>query len=188
MAGSGASRVWVSQSERLILAMLCDVHQHLKMKGDIDSKFGTEAIYGGHFWGLKWKFPGLFHGHEDREAVVSEVVDVLDMWSFLETGYAKLSKKEKERIAAEDTPFGKRVTFFGFDGNNEAEHMGIARFLIEQLDRFLSFKGRDLNSHMPTIQTYRRMLAVFEPIRETLIGRELSADQIIKVLKGAVHP
>jgi Uncharacterized conserved protein len=188
LAVSGKGAVRISDGEKLILAMLRDLYKHHKVDGEIDPEFVGETIWGGHYWGLEWKYTGLFHGHVDNPRVVSEVVDVLDMWSFIESGYAKLSKKDKARVEAEAEPFGKHVVFRGFDGNNESEHLSIARFLINDLDRFTSFKGRDLNSHMPMIDAYRRMLVIFEPVRRTLIGGELSASQIIELLKAQIHP
>ncbi|GAB4227751.1 MAG: hypothetical protein Kow0032_07190 [Methyloligellaceae bacterium] len=188
LAVSGKGGVSLSDGEKLILMMLSDLYKHHRVDGEIDPKFVGETILGGHYWGLEWKYVGLFHNHVDSPRTVSEVVDVLDMWSFIESGYAKLSKKEKERVEAEAEPFGKHVEFSGFDGNNESEHIGIARFLIDDLDRFASFKGRELNSHMPSIDTYRRMLAVFEPMRRTLTGGELSVSQIIELLKAKTHP
>ena len=186
---SRQKQVRLSAGEKLILLALRDMTKQLKLKdGETDLDFIAETIFGGHSWGLKWQLSGVFHDHEDAEETVSEVVDVLDMWSFLESGYAALSKKDKARVAAEAEPLGTHVKFSGFDGNNESEHMGVARFLIEQLDRFTSFKGRDLNSHMPSIDAYRRMLAVFEPMRRTLTGRELNADEIIAILIAWLHP
>ena len=78
------------------------------------------------------------------------------------------------------------MQFPGFDGNNEAEHLGIARFLINDLDRFSRFREghRDLNSHHPTLESYGRMLRVFEPIRQTLIGRRLSVNELAAILNG----
>lgn len=176
--------VRITDGEKLIVSMLRDIYQHQKIKGEIDPEFVMSALTGGHYWGLAWKHNGLFHGHEDRDRSVSEVVDILDMWSFLESGYARLSKADKDRIAKELAPMGEAVKFLGFDGNNETEHLAIARFMIEDLDRFSSFEGRDLNSHMPLLPAYRQMLAVFEPMRSTLIGIELSASQIIEILKA----
>ena len=113
---------------------------------------------------------------------MQKVVDVLDMWAFIEEGYELLTDADKARIESEAEPFGKYVTFPGFDGNYETERLGIARFLIDKMGRFERFKGRDLNSHHPTTVTYDRMLEVFEPIRVGLIGRRLSACEIIKIL------
>jgi uncharacterized protein YfbU (UPF0304 family) len=187
---TGESRhVRLSDGDRLVLIMLCELFKHMKVKGgEIDPGFVEAAVFGGHHWGLEWKYSGLFHGHEDAKTVVSEVVNILDMWYFLERGFAELPKQDKDRVAAEAEPFGKNVLFRGFDGNNETEHVGVARFLINELDRFTEFKGRDLNAHMPTLEAYRRMLAVFDPIRATLIGRNLDASEIIKILNARVHP
>ncbi len=185
---SGREGLHFKDSERLIVSMLCDIGTQLKIKNGLDPDLIASALYGGHYWALRWAYPGLFHAHEDSGQTVSEVVDILDMWSFIESAHAALSKEEKERIEAEAKPFGSHVKFPGFDGNNEGEHLGIAGFLIDKLDRFGSFKGRDLNSHAPLLPAYRRMVPVFEPIRATLIGRQLSASEIIELLKAKIHP
>ena len=180
-----AKQVQLTDGDKLILLMLGDLFRQLKLKaGEIDPNFIAEVIFGGHSWGLEWKYSGIFHGPEDKRTVVSEVVGILEMWSFLESGYQELSKNDKARVAAEASPFGKQVLFRGFDGNNESEHIGIARFLLEQLDSFTNFKGRELNAHMPKIDSYQRMLAVFKALRGTLTGRELGAGEIIKILKA----
>jgi uncharacterized protein len=178
----------LGDGEKLILLMLSDLCKRLKVKSDMEPDFIEQVIYGGRFWALAWKYPGIFHGHEDSTAILHEVVEILDMWSFVEYGYGKLSKKDRDRVAAEAEPFGKHVEFSGFDGNNEAEYMGIAHFLVEQLDRFGKFKGREFNAHMPTIDAHRRMLAVFEPLRHKLAGRDLNAEEIIEIMKAKLHP
>jgi uncharacterized protein YfbU (UPF0304 family) len=166
------------------MIMMRDLYKHLKVtRGEIDPDFVAEVIWGGHYWAPLWEMQGLFHDHADKRRDVRFVVDVLDMWSFMEEAFEKLPKQEKERIAKECAPFGKQVQFPGFDGNDEASLMGIAHFLTEHMNRFTRFKGRGFNAHMPTIATYRRMLGAFEPIRKTLIGHGLSADQIITLLK-----
>jgi len=148
-----------------------------------------KVIYGGHYWALGWEMPGIFHGHADKQARVRFVVDVLDMWEFLEESFEALNDEEKAWLAKEADPFGTHVTFRGFDGNNEAEYLGVARFLIEDLKRFSRFrKGhRDLNSHHQTIETYGQMLRVFEPIRATLIGRHMNASEVAAVLNARRH-
>ena len=187
LAGSGKGAVRISDGEKLILLMLCDRYKHQKVDSDIDPWFVSEAIGWGRYWALNWKYE-MFHGHIDSPRVVSEVCDVLDMWSFIERGYAELSEKDKERVESEARPFGADVAFKGFDGNDESDHHGIALFLINDMDRFHRFKGRDLNSHYPSIDAHRRMLAVFKPMLATLIGGELSASQIIDLLKERIHP
>ena len=82
----------------------------------------------------------------------------------------------------------QHVKFQGFDGNYETEHMGVARFLINDMNRFERFKKRELNSHVPSVQRYGRMFRVFEPIRATLIGTKLAVSQLIVILKAQEEP
>jgi uncharacterized protein YfbU (UPF0304 family) len=178
----------LSDGEKLILIMLSEIHEKLKIENGVDTGMVKEAIYSGNLWGLKSGMSGIFHDYEATEEVLREAVDVLDMWSFIERDYEPLSPADKERVEKEVGPLGKNVRFSGFDGNGEAEYIGIARFLIDQLDRFEIFKGRDLNAHMPTIEAHRRMLKVFEPLRKTLADGRLSADDITEILTARIHP
>ncbi len=130
---------------------------------------------------MPWKLTGVFHGYEEKDNIVSEVVDILDMWSFIESSYKKLTQKEKKCIK-DETGYDD-ITFVGFDGNNEIEHMNIAEFLINDLERFQSFKGKYMNSHSPSLEGHRRMLKIFLPMRPTLVGGKLSASQIIELVK-----
>jgi uncharacterized protein YfbU (UPF0304 family) len=185
---SAKRRIVLSDGEKLIATMLCQLFKHLKVESEIDPAFLEEVIYGGHYWALDWEHPGLFGSYEDEDAVVSEVVDILDMWSFLERGFGALSRKDKGRVAAEAKPFGDHVVFAGFDGSNEGEHRRVARFIIDRLDRFTEFKGRGLDSHTHMLGAYRRMLSVFEPLRINLTGRGLNALEIVRILQAEAHP
>ncbi len=182
LAETGAPQPRLSDGERLIALMVGEIYKHLKLKGEIDPDFVAAAIDGGHFWALDWQYRGVFHKDIDRRATVTEVVDILDMWEFIEEGYAALSTKDKERISKEAGC--TKVEFVGFDGNNEVEHLSIARFMIDRLGRFTHFKGRDLNSHCRILDGYRVMVEMFEPMRKTLVGRALSAPEIIELLNS----
>jgi uncharacterized protein YfbU (UPF0304 family) len=189
LARTSSETVRFSDGEKLITIMLRDIYKHLGIdRGEIDADFIGQVIWGGHLWAPKWVMQGLFHEHEDDPREVRFVVNVLDMWNFIERSYETLSKQDQERVEKEADPFGKHVKFRGFDGNNESTHMSIAHFLVDEMGRFSRFKGRDLNSHMPTLATYGRMLEVFEPLRAELIGRDLDADEIIAVLKAKKYP
>ena len=161
----GKDELRVSGGEKLILMLLHRLFDAIEIKGESDPEFVLDAICEGHYWALEWKYPGLFAIEPSRPKVVQEVADVLEMWRHIEWGYAKLRKEDRTRIKTEAEPFGKHVSFAGFDGNEETEHLSIANFLVKKLDRFTELKGRDLNSHMPCIDAYRRMLEVFAPIR-----------------------
>jgi uncharacterized protein YfbU (UPF0304 family) len=65
--------------------------------------------------------------------------------------------------------------------------MGIARFLVDEMGRFAEFADRELNSHMPRVDMYRRMLKVFTPMRSSLAGSGLNATQLVRVLKAKKH-
>jgi uncharacterized protein len=182
--------VHFSDGEKLLLLGMRDLYKALEIKTNdsIDVDFVSEVIYGGHYWAPRWELTGVFHDHVDSPANLSFVVDVLDMWEFLERGHAALSKQGKELVSQKAEPFGKSVTFPGFDGNNESELLGIAGFLIKKMDRFTRFAKRDLNSHFPTRETYTRMLRVFESMRSRLDGRDLNAQEIAQVLAAKRHP
>lgn len=179
------SRVELRDGDRLLFYMLRDIHKAVvKGRGELDPDFVSDAISGGHYWALAWEYSGIFHKHEDAKRSLNDVVDVLDMWSFMEEAYEKLSDADKAYIELESGPLGKNVKFVGFDGNNESEHLGIARLLIEKMGRFQRFKDRSLNSHHPTLRAYREMVKIFEPMRATLIGHGLNAKQIVELIKA----
>lgn len=176
----------LSDGEKLIAVMLGDLITKLDVKVDINVDLVQKIILGGHYWALGWELPGIFHDHIDKQSQVRFVVDVLNMWMSLEEAFEALDNPDKEQLAKETDPLGKHVHFPGFDGNNETEYLGIARFLIEELKRFSRFKDnrRDLNSHHPTRETYARMFRTFEPIRKTLIGRRMNVAELAIVLNA----
>ena len=187
LAISNVDTVSLDDGQKLILMMLRDLYKHHDVTGEIDPDFVAETIWGGHHWSLEWQYPGMFGVHTTDPRVVSEVGDILEMWHFIESGYEKLSDPERGIVAQDAAPFGKHVAFPGFDGNNEIEHVNVAHHLVNALKRFIRFQGRDLNSHMPSLGAYRRMLRVFQSMRPTLSGGELSSSQIALLLKAQHH-
>jgi len=182
--------VYLSDGEKLIATMLADVIKGLNIETETNIDLVKNVIYGGHYWALGWEMPGLFHDHIDKRSRVSFVVNVLDMWDFLEEAFDKLDDDAKARLAEAADPFGKHVRFPGFDGNNETEYMSIARFLVDDLSRFSRFKDKkhDMNSHHPTLETYGKMYRAFEPIRKTLtFGKAMSVEQMATVLNARRH-
>ncbi len=177
-----------SDGEKLIILMLSELYEKLDVEGEIEPDFIKSAIFSDQLWGIKWKYSGIPFEETEDPAIVSEVVDILDMWSFIEHTYGQLSNEQKEKLEVDAAPFGKDPKFQGFDGNNETEYMGTAMFLVNELDRFQEFKGRSFNSHCPSIDMHHRMLKAFEPIRKKLANKSLSLDDLTKILKEKVHP
>ena len=125
----------------------------------------------------------MLHNHTDQKKAVTLVVDTLDAWSFIEESFEALDSADKQKIEAEIGPRGKNPVFFGFDGNEEGEYMGIAGFLVNKMGRFGRFKGRSLNSHTPVVERYTKMTTIFEKMRVSLVGRRLSVAELVELLK-----
>ncbi len=182
----------LSSSEKLILIMLSEIYQKLDIDPNqgIDPEFVQEAIYTNNTWGLNWKYQGIFDGSADSTPPeVNEVVDYLDMWTFVESAIGELTADQLLRLEEKTGLKSDAIKFNGFDGNNESRYFGIANFLIQKLDRFTNFKDRYLNSHMQVIGGYRRMHLAFEPMRRMLVGQSLSLEQLVEILNSRrFHP
>jgi len=178
----------ITDGEKLILLMLSELYERLNIEGEINPEFIKSAIFSHNLWGIPWKYSGIPFENQDTPPIVKDVLDILDMWSFIERAYQKLSKDDQKKLEEDAHPFGKDPKFTGFDGNNESEHMNIASFLVNDLERFQEFKGRSLNAHMPTLDTYHRMISEFEKIRNTLGYRPMSLAQLTTVLREIIHP
>jgi len=174
----------LSNGDKLILAMLSDISDHLKSRGDIDPKTVKAAIWGDKAWGLTWEYSWLLRGRNKTPKSVKEVVNIMEMWSMIESYYKRLSPEDKELVKKEAHPYGGEVQFPGFDGNDEVEgeYMGIAQFLVDDLHKFSNFEGRDFNSHDEMLDVYHRMLKVFASIRPQVPDTPISAQQIISLL------
>src|SRR5947209_2882930 len=86
------------------------------------------------------------HLHEEMpEASCREVMDILDMHWSLKSSYLQLT--DKAGIDEE------QIRFDGFDGNNEAQYLAYAQFLIKQ-DRWPELKDEVKNSHAQTLHYY----------------------------------
>lgn len=174
----GGEDVAIPNSDRLIISMLCDLLKAQNVRGEVDPDFIMSTILGGHFWALKMD-SHLFHSHVDDREKFREVIDTLDMWTFVESAITKLTAKEKTTLK-ESRGLDK---FIGYDGHSETEYMGIAHHLIHKMGRFGKFKSRSLDSHSPTSARYRRMARAFEPMRTELgYGRDLTFGEIQKLM------
>lgn len=173
-----------TNEQRFIIAMIADLYRKPENRQiqtkDIDMIM--DAISSGHDWGIDWAFNGLFPEETDSKSDVDFVVDVLDMWQFIETGFEALPEADKQKVRDSDEFMGVSPKFAGFDGNNESNLMAIARFLIHRLDRFTHFAKRELNSHAPKSTRYRQMLMVWSGIRPKLGDRRISVDDLIALL------
>lgn len=178
----------VSDGEKLILLMLSELYEKLEIDGEVEPDFIRSSIFSNNTWSIPWKYVGISFENQETPEIVYEVLNILDMWSFIERSYAELSDEDKAKVIEGAAPFGENPSFPGFDGNNESEYMGKASFIVNELERFEEFKGRNFNSHCPSIEGYARMLSMYEPIMKKLNYQLLSAGSLIAVLKERVHP
>jgi len=178
----------ITDGEKLILLMLSELYDKLEVNGEIEPDFIRSAIFSDNMWSIPWKYPGIPFEERNDPEIVKKVVDILDMWSFIEHSYEKLSENDKAYLEKDAVPFGKDPKFPGFDGNNETTYMGTASFIVNDLDRFEEFKGRNFNSHCPSVDSYNRMLLMFEKIRANINFEPLSAKDLASILKERGHP
>lgn len=181
-----------SNEQKLIVALLTEIHSELNIQDGLDPEFIQRAVNGNQSWALGWKYPGIFEETDEDPRAVKFVADVLDMWSLLESSFNSLDDDARRVVADAAGPFGRSVEFPGFDGNNESEYLSIARIFVEDLDRWSEFKGRILNAHMRTVDGYERMLEVFEEIRTAKMNDGdygvLNAEELGRVLSERTHP
>ncbi len=153
--------------DRIMLVMLSEIYDALKIRGEINTEFLRGVIFGGRDWALEWDMSGLTTVEPDDYNVVKEVVDILDMYDMLELSFDDLKPADRPTIEE------YLVRFPGFDGNNETAHMGIARFLVDDMGRWSRFKGKDFNSHHETLTRAREMLRRYNPLRAKTGSRSL---------------
>lgn len=122
----------------------------------------------------------------EMEQARSEVREILWMWSVVEHAYGQFSEDERNRIELEAGGCGSDVSFLGFSGNEETAHLSAAHDLV--YGDFDMFKGRDLNSHFPYLDWYRRMLRIFEDRLNTRPAEDLSVSDIIALMKARRPP
>lgn len=178
----------LTNPEKLILTMLCDLLDHTKAPTDIDTKLIRESIFSNNTWSLSWELPGIVGDNPDQTPPeVNEVVDILEIYNLMQISFDQHDPADQERIKEEAQLNTDAIEFPGFDGNNEGRQMSIARHLIEEMNRFTEFGGKYLNSHSRMLPKYRQMLPVAKEIQRTKAGFEqpyFSAQEIIDILNA----
>ena len=108
----------LSDGEKLILFMLSEIYEKLKVDKEIDPKFIIKAIHSGHLWAIRRKYYGIYDGFgNNNEEIVKDVVAILVMWDVMEAAYERLSVAEKNELRRQTGL--TEVRFGGFDANTE---------------------------------------------------------------------
>lgn len=164
-----------SNAEKLELLLLCDIADGKK---EIDPDFIREAIYTNNTWGIAWKYNG-YEFEEEKPAHVSNVLDVLSMYTTLKFSYDELSSEDKAIV--DSSKSADWLKYRGFDGNNESRYLSAVNFLVINLDRFsdIGITPR-LNSHTPALPKYMAMHAVWKSFDTA----NLTATQIVQIIEA----
>jgi uncharacterized protein len=141
----------LTDSEKLIILLLAEVLKSQEGYGDKKRmELLQDIIHDGHLWALKQE-RFIPQAHVDSKISVDLVYSTLDMWSIIEEAYNGFTAEETQLVKDGLGEFGIKPKFQGFDGNHETEYLSITRFIVDKLERYQIFKGRDFNSHSPMI-------------------------------------
>jgi uncharacterized protein len=178
-------RVKLSAGEKLILLMLCEISERSKGDREIDTNFVRETIQSDHLWAFDWEYTGLHYEREPMPPSAQETIDILEMFSVtLHQFKQRHSEADQGEIkAAVGSNAHLLEEFPGF--NVCDEHYGLAKHIVERLNRFSNLRGLMSHSHPPmSLLQYRRMLRVYLPIRKN-IWETLSKQQLIDIFSAA---
>jgi uncharacterized protein len=134
------------------------------------NRIALEEGYSLHY---EWIFQGICDDFPKSECQF--VLDVLDLHRAIIYSNASLSDQEKLPI--------EKIRFRGFDGNNEGEYLGYARYFIVTLERYDEIRNQftypDLNSHMPSIHRYKKMLETWITYGKTFDMSKAQLEEIV---------
>ncbi|MGY3134165.1 hypothetical protein ACVWZM_004847 [Bradyrhizobium sp. USDA 4501] len=176
----------MTDGEKLIALMLADISKRLQGKPEVDPDFVAHTIYADQLWGFDWQFSGIpFERSEKPNPVVTETVEILEMFSSTMYQFQRLDQSERKQVRDDlgYTAHGLDI-FPGFDSNHDP-HYGVANYLVQDLHRFKDVPGASNNSHTQTsLPRYRKMLKAYLPMRTKLSAGRFSKEDIIAIFNG----
>lgn len=166
----------LSRTERWILSNQYRILELLDKKNAEDHRHARDALEAGYELFYSWICEHVLDDrHVLSEAECRYVLDVMTMFDAMQVAYDRL--EDRSGIDAH------RVLFYGFDGNDESSHMRFARFYCEREQAFQHLRtGADrFNSHMPTVELYRPMVAAWKQSDEKT---QLTKDDLIRITEA----
>lgn len=164
----------LSPAERWILSNQFLILEKLDPDNAEDYATMREAIERGYEWDYDTYSPHIYKGTDVTTAEESaEVVEILAMFDSLKQSYNALS----DRSAIDEG----RIQFHGFDGNTEGKQMAYSRYFCSRGGGAFTDleRGDNFNSHFPTLDRYRRMLAEWKKSPDQLKLSKSDIDRII---------
>jgi uncharacterized protein len=157
----------ISKPERLIIANQFKILEILDPTNKKEYELNREIVERGFSFDYDEVLKYVFDELSLREC--ERVLDILAMYTDL-----------YQAVQEHHLP---KITFPGFDGNNEPGCLSYARFYIEKLGRFADIpkisQSNDLNSHSMTEDIYNRMLDAW---RESKDLNNLTPEDVKRIL------
>lgn len=130
--------------------------------------------------GYKYNYKSLVENFSDgvEEEISEFVVQVFAMYRMLKGSYKKLKEDEKNKVDVD------KLSFKGYDSNEEMDFYLYADFLINEYKRFNEIKedeNTEMDSHRNMVGTYKKMLSRW---KEMCSGENecLSAEDINQII------
>lgn len=161
--------------DRLIIANQLKILE--KLFPDEASYYAQQrkAVENGYSLNYSWLVEYFYD--EMTEDECREVLDILDMYRAITFSYRKLND-----ASGIDSLWLK---FPGFDGNDESKQFSYVQYFILDLGRFEELKYGseypDFNSHMPTLDKYRRMLAHWRALGKSFDLNKAQLSELLEV-------
>jgi hypothetical protein len=146
---------WVSaNSESLERAESSGIWDRLEVGDSVDKKLVREAISRDNTWAIADTHPGILAARTRLSSSkrLGTYFKCGNGWNWILRSSPPRTKNASYKKS------GGPCCFLGFDGNNEHEHVSVAEFYIDQMERFVHFESRKLNAHMMTLGRHRQML------------------------------
>lgn len=164
--------------ERLILMNQYAILEKLDPENAKDYANKYKALDYGFTLNYAWLFENMSEEMSKEEC--EEVINILTMYRAITFSYFNINNTKNVSE--------KKYKFIGFDGNNEDKYYSYCNYFIMDLGRFQELTYGSsypaLNSHMPMIDKYRRMLKVWKGYGEIDRRMNLDAAQIEALLEA----
>ena len=178
----------ISNSEKLIIMMLCEIFQKLELSKGFNSQFIEAAIGSGNTWAIEFEYSGIDFEDTELPELVSDVFDYIQMWELIEISYSRLTPEEKKSLEESVDYLDKSAKFPGFSELSEAPYLNVAQFIIKEMGRYTLFKDRDLDCHFPVVHQYNRMMEVYNSVNDLSHTNPLDLSQLVAILNARTHP
>lgn len=173
----------MTDAQKLIVALLIDNSRPVDQR-QYDYELIESALFGGNSWAVRRKYSGIFIDEDPDPQIVKEVADAFMMWSFVENAVGNFSATQKTEYESLVGEHDQDPKYLGYDGNNETDHYSATEMMVESLDKFGEFFGREHNSHLPTAQTYRQMVHEFKRVDLGHGGRTLTPSEVAGIVNA----